>query len=444
MNKKSTIKTIITLLGLGFIAKLLSTIARILMTRELGINGMGLYQLATPCMLLVITLAQFGLPTAMATLVSRHRNKAKLILGSGLMIAFIITILMMMLVIVLAPTIANVILKNNDLLLTIYALALLIPLVSLSAIIKGFFLGLNEIELTSTSTIMEEVGRIIFIICFLNFFVSKGANYGSFGAMLGVCVGEIFQTLYMVIFNDKKLYNRVNELISIKKSERLQEAKSIVRLSLPLTLSRLVGSITYFVESIIVANLMLKYGMTTLEITHDYGILSGYVMPMLLMPGFFATSFANYLLPKLSSSIGKNKFKEAKNIFKKITLLSGITGLFFSTVFFFFGDKIMLILYGTSEGYNFVRIFAFPFMIFYIEAPIVAAMHALDLTNKAFYATVISSIVRIGLLLVLAKKLHISAIGVSTIVAVFVDIAINGFFVIDRLFFHNEKIILKS
>ncbi len=444
MNKKSTIKTIITLLGLGFIAKLLSTIARILMTRELGVDGMGLYQLATPCMLLVITLAQFGLPTAIATLVSRHRNKAKLIFSSGLIIAFIIAMLMMILVIILAPTIAIIILKNNDLLLTIYALALLIPLVSLSAIIKGFFLGLNEIELTSTSTIMEEVGRIIFIICFLNFFVSKGANYGSFGAMLGVCVGEIFQTLYMVIFNDKKLYNRINELISIKKSERIQETKSIVRLSLPLTLSRLVGSVTYFVESIIVANLMLKYGMTTLEITHDYGILSGYVMPMLLMPGFFATSFANYLLPKLSSAIGKNRIKEAKNIFKKTTLLSGITGLFFSTIFFFFGDKIMFILYGTSEGYNLVRFFAFPFMIFYIEAPIVAAMHALDLTNKAFYATVISSIVRIGLLLVLAKKLHISAIGVSTIVAVFVDVAINGFFVIDRLFFHNEKIVLKS
>lgn len=134
MNKKSTIKTIITLLGLGFIAKLLSTVARILMTRELGVDGMGLYQLATPCMLLVITIAQFGLPTAMATLVSRHRNKAKLIFGSGLTIAFIIAMLMMILVIILAPTIANVILKNNDLLLTIYALALLIPLVSLSAL----------------------------------------------------------------------------------------------------------------------------------------------------------------------------------------------------------------------------------------------------------------------------------------------------------------------
>ena len=192
---------------------------------------------------------------------------------------------------------------------------------SLSAIIKGFFLGLNEIELTSTSTIMEEVGRIIFIICFLNFFVDKGANYGSFGAMIGVCVGEIFQTLYMVIFNDKKLYLRVNELLAFEKEDCLYESKNIVRLSLPLTLSRLVGSTTYFVESIIVSNLLLKYGMTTLEITHDYGILSGYVMPMLLMPGFFATAFANYLLPKLSTFISKKKFKSAQKLFKKLLLV---------------------------------------------------------------------------------------------------------------------------
>ncbi len=444
MNKKSTIKTIITILGLGFIAKLLSTIARILMTRELGVTGMGLYQLATPCMLLVITLAQFGLPTAMATLVSRHKEKAKLLLSTGLVMAFFIAIIMMILVTLLAPVIANSILKNDDLTLTIYALALLIPLVSLSAIIKGFFLGLNEIELTSTSTIMEEVGRIIFIICFLNFFVDKGANYGSFGAMIGVCVGEIFQTLYMVIFNDKKLYLRVNELLAFEKEDCLYESKNIVRLSLPLTLSRLVGSTTYFVESIIVSNLLLKYGMTTLEITHDYGILSGYVMPMLLMPGFFATAFANYLLPKLSTFISKKKFKSAQKLFKKVLLVSGLTGLFFSLVFFFFGDKIMFILYGTSEGFKLVKYFAFPFLLFYIEAPIVTAMHALDLTSKAFYATVISCIMRILLLIVLAGKMHVTAIGVGTIAAVFIDIAMNGFFVIDRLFFHNEKIILKS
>lgn len=442
MKKKSAIKTIITLLELGFVAKLLSTIARILMTREMGVDAMGLYQLANPCMLLVITISQFGLPTAMATLVSRHPNKAKKLLISGLFIAFIIAVLMMILTIALAPTISNNVLKNPNITLTLYALALLIPLVSLSAIIKGFFLGLNEIELTSTSTICEEVGRILFIIFFLHYFVENGPSYASFGAMLGVCIGEIFQTLYMVLFNDKKLFLRLNEIASLRSKGNLSETKNIVKLSLPLTLSRLIGSITYFLESIIITNLMLKYGASINQITHDYGILSGYVMPLLLMPGFFATAFGNYLLPNMSKDIGTNHIISAQKKFKKITFFSLLTGIFFTIIFMVFGDKIMLILYGSDEGFELIRILAVPFIIYYIEAPIVSSMHALNLTTKAFYATTISCIVRIILLLVLTRPLQITAVAVATIFAVFIDVIINGYFVIDRLFFHNQKIVL--
>lgn len=442
MKKKSAIKTIITLLELGFVAKLLSTIARILMTREMGVDAMGLYQLANPCMLLVITISQFGLPTAMATLVSRHPNKAKKLLISGLFIAFIIAVLMMILTIALAPTISNNVLKNPNITLTLYALALLIPLVSLSAIIKGFFLGLNEIELTSTSTICEEVGRVLFIIFFLHYFVENGPSYASFGAMLGVCIGEIFQTLYMVLFNDKKLFLRLNEIASLRSKGNLSETKNIVKLSLPLTLSRLIGSITYFLESIIITNLMLKYGASINQITHDYGILSGYVMPLLLMPGFFATAFGNYLLPNMSKDIGTNHIISAQKKFKKITLFSLLTGIFFTIIFMVFGDKIMLILYGSDEGFELIRILAVPFIIYYIEAPIVSSMHALNLTTKAFYATTISCIVRIILLLVLTRPLQITAVAVATIFAVFIDVIINGYFVIDRLFFHNQKIVL--
>jgi len=442
MKKKSTLKTIITLLELGFVAKLLSTIARILMTREMGVDAMGLYQLANPCMLLVITISQFGLPTAMATLVSRHPSKAKKYLISGLSISFIIATLMMVLVILIAPFLADQVLKNPDIRLTIYGLALLIPLVSLSAIIKGFFLGLNQVELTSTSTIMEEVGRILFIIFFLGYFTKISDGYAAFGAILGVCIGEIFQTLYMVVFNEQKLYLRLNEIARIRVRERFVESRAIIKLSLPLTLSRLIGSLTYFLESIIISNLMLKYGFSIQVVTHDYGVLSGYVMPLLLMPGFFATAFSNYLLPNMSKNIGQKDFKSAKKKFKRITAFSLLTGLIFTVIFFFFGDKIMMLLYGSDEGFELVRLLAFPFIIYYVEAPIVAAMHALNLTTKAFYATTISCIIRIVLLLVLTKNFHVSAVAISTIIAVFIDVIINGYFVIDRLFFHNKKVVL--
>lgn len=442
MKKKKSINTIFALLSLGFIAKILSMCARILTTRKIGVDAMGLYQLATPCMLLVITLSQFGLPTAMATLVSRHLKKAKVLLISGLSISFVIAIVMMALTIIFSPFVANNILKNPNILPTLYALALLIPLVCLSAIIKGFFLGLNEIELTSTSTVMEEVGRILFIVFFLDYFASISPAYGSFGAMIGVCVGEIFQSLYMIFFNNRRLYLRVNEFSKIKLRTRYEEGKSIIKISLPLTLSRLIGSITYFLESIIITNLMLKYGYDINVITHDYGILSGYVMPLLLMPGFFASAYANYLLPNLSKSVGQRNYSLAKKKFKKVTIISLITGTFFSLVFFIFPKELMKLLYNTTEGYELVRLLALPFIIYYIESPIIASMHALNLTTKAFYSTVISSIIRILILVLLTQKFAISTVAIATLVSVFVDVIINGYFVIDRLFFHNEKIVL--
>lgn len=442
MNKKNAFSTITTLLSLGLVAKLLSTIARILVTRTIGIDAMGLYQLATPCMLLVITLAQFGLPTAMATLVSRNQKKAKNILISGLSIAFIISLIMMILTILLAKRIAIHVLKNPNIELTLYGLALLIPLVSLSAIIKGFFLGLNEIELTSTSTIMEEVGRILFIIIFLESFASHGPTYGSFGAIIGVCIGEIFQSLYMIFFNNRRLYLRVNEIVRVKPNIRFQESKSIIKLSIPLTLSRLIGSITYFLESIIISNLMLKYGHSIEEITHSYGLISGYVMPLLLMPGFFAISFANYLLPNMSKNIGEGNINGAKHKFKKMLIISSSTGLFFALIFFFFPQTLMNILYETNEGYEYVKFLAFPFIIYYVEAPIAASMHALNLTTKAFYSTTISCVIRLLILLIFTKTLGINALILGTMASVFIDVLLNSIYVIDRLFFHHKKILV--
>ena len=102
----------------------------------------------------------------------------------------------------------------------------------------------------------------------------------------------------------------------------------------------------------------------------------------------------------------------------------------------------MKLLYNTIEGYELVRILALPFIIYYIESPIIASMHALNLTTKAFYSTVISSIIRILILVLLTQKFAISTVAIATLVSVFVDVIINGYFVIDRLFFHNEKIVL--
>lgn len=439
MKKKNIFSILLDLMLLGFMAKALSMVARVLMNRTLSVEAMSLYTLASPAMVLIITLAQMGIPTTIATLISKNPTKSKKIFLSALLLCTTISLFFMVITIIFTPFLADNVLHNKEVTMTLYALALLAPLVSLSSLLKGYYIGHNLVKMTARSSIVEEIARIIFILFFLNYFASKGNEYAAFGAMIGVCIGEVFQTLYLLTESNLQLYKRINELFDIKDLSPLKEIPGILSLSLPITLGRIVGSLTYFLEPIIATNLMIKAGYLIENITLEYGILNGYAMPILLLPGFFSSSLANYLLPNMTRYSEQKQFYKAKKIFFFITSVSLSIGLIMALIFFFGGDKILYLLYKTDKGASYIHYLSFPFILYYIEAPLASAMHALEMTKKVFFTTVISSIVRIISLLILVPKLGINAIAISTLIEILVTIIINAYHVLMFFFSKTKK-----
>ena len=82
--------------------------------------------------------------------------------------------------------IASTILKNQEARLSIISLSLLVPLISLGGLIKGYYMGIGKIEVSAYSQISEEIARIIFIILFVNIFKDKGDAYLAYGAFLPI------------------------------------------------------------------------------------------------------------------------------------------------------------------------------------------------------------------------------------------------------------------
>ena len=191
-------------------------------------------------------------------------------------------------------------------------------------------------------------------------------------------------------------------------------------------------------EPIVLTTLLIKQGYSSEEITLNYGILSSYVMPLLLFPGFFSLAISNYLLPNLSSLIAKNKYSEGQKLFYKILIFTGILGLFFTLIFMFFGDKIIQIIYHVNYGNKEIKLLAFPFIIYYIETPINTAMHALNQSKIAFKSSLISSCVRVILLITLSKFFSSLSVAFSTLGACYLDVLIN-YLTINKLFKRNNK-----
>lgn len=432
MLKRKIIKSTLSLLFVGLITKILSTVGRVVTARTIGQESMGIYMLVMPAAVFFINVIQLSLPTCINKLIAQNPSKTKNIIITSSIISLIVNSVFMVLIISFAPFIANNILKNEKTLLAINALALLIPLISLGGLIKGYYAGIGKIEITAYSQISEEVARIAFILLFGSYFISGGEMYGAYAAILSMCVGEVFSLSHM-IFSLKNLKIKAKKLFNGIINEEKLETKDILNMSLPLTGGRLIGSIAYMLEPIIITNVLLKAGMSNDAITLEYGILSGYAMPLLLMPGFFANAFGRVLLQPMTSSITNGRKKEAKKLFASLSLVSLAVGAFFSIVMFIFPSQLMNILYGSSDGANYVKMFAIPFILYYLESPFISAMTALGKNKEIMFYDVLTSALRIGLLFLLLPTLKMIGVAISTALSFITLVTIFGYIILKEL-----------
>ena len=91
MKSKFVKSTVILIIG-GLFTKLLGMFIKIVMTRLLGTEGIGIYMLIMPTFTLFIALAQFGMPIAISKLVSEDKRNNKNLVFSSIPISLTINL----------------------------------------------------------------------------------------------------------------------------------------------------------------------------------------------------------------------------------------------------------------------------------------------------------------------------------------------------------------
>ena len=98
--------TLILILG-GIITKILGFIIRIIYTRIVGAEVIGLYSLVMPTYSLLITIATLALPTTISKLVAENKHNNLKIISTSTILIMLINFVVVTLMIFLAPYIAN-------------------------------------------------------------------------------------------------------------------------------------------------------------------------------------------------------------------------------------------------------------------------------------------------------------------------------------------------
>ncbi len=356
MKEKFILSTIILLIG-GFLTKILGMIIKIVMTRLMGTEGIGLYMMILPTFSLFIALAQAGFPIAISKLVAENNKNNKRLVFSLIPLSLIINVVLMMIIIIIAPYLSTNLLHDKRCFYGILAISLVIPLTTLSSICRSYFFGKEKMLPHVVSNLSEDIVRLMLIIIGVPFFFKKGLEYAVCYVILTNIVSELTSILILVFFIPKNSKITKQDIIPSK-----LYIKNSLSISIPNTASRLIGSIGYFLEPIILTSSLLYVGYSNQFIITQYGIISGYVLPILLLPSFFTLAISQSLLPVVSNLYSKHDITGTKRKIKQGIFFSLLIGIPATTLLIIFPEIFLKLIYHTTQGVNYIKVLA-PFCL---------------------------------------------------------------------------------
>ncbi len=394
MKDKFIKSTLILLIG-GCLTKILGLVIKMVMGRLVGPEALGLYMLILPTFSLFIGISQFGLPVALSRLVAEDKRNNKRLFFSVIPISLIVNIFLILLIFIFAKTISISLLHRKDAYLGILSIAIVLPFISISSIIRSYFFGKEKMIPHVISNIVEDVIRLIVMIIGIPFMLNKDISYVVSFLILCNVLSEVSSILVLLLFIPKNLSIKCSDLRPSK-----TYMKESLSLGIPSTCGRLVGSVGYFLEPIILTNVLLYVGYSSNFVAKEYGILSGYVMPILLFPSFFTGAISNALMPVLTREYSSKKY----NLFKKklslgIILSLGI-GFVFMSLFMTFPKLFLSLIYHTTFGSKYMTALAPVCLLQYIQGPLSAALEAMGKIKDVMYSNILGMVVRSGFLIV--------------------------------------------
>lgn len=345
---KKVFKTVVIVTVLSCSERFLGFIYRVFLSRELGSEGLGLYQIALSVLGLFMTITSSGIPITVSRTMIKNREEGKsrnngMVVSSGILLTLIVSVPVTFLVLARLPVTDFLFSdKRCSELLSIVIPGLIIT--SVYAVIRGTFWG-NERFLTySLIELFEEIVMVAAGVVLVKF--STDFMNGAKRAMYAVLISYVFSFSASLT-----AYFTKGGRLSLPKSE----LKPLFVSSAPITFMRTATSLINTLIAVLLPARLIRYGMSEAAAVSEFGKVFGMAFPLIFMPSTFIGSLALVLVPELSSNYYSGNFLTLKNNVEKAVKFSVFTACLIIPVFLSAGEAIGSIIYADRAAGIYVK-----------------------------------------------------------------------------------------
>lgn len=312
IKSHSLLRGALILSAAGLISKVLGALYRIPFSHMVGQEGIGLYQMAYPIYTMLLAISTAGIPVAISKMIAEciargDYQAPKKILSVSLVFLALFGALCSAMLLLSARFIADWILRDPRAYYPLSAIAPAILLVSIMAVFRGYFQGLQRMGPTAASQIIEQVFRVTTVLAGAYFFLPMGATYTSaiatFGAATGAFAGVVL--LWLIYINDRNGYNKKKNTRTISTGSVIAR---LVTLAFPISLAGLVMPLMQTIDAVIVPMRLQSMGVSVAKATGLYGQLTGMAGTLVNLPTIVTLALATSLVPAVSRAMAAKNY----------------------------------------------------------------------------------------------------------------------------------------
>ncbi len=322
--------------GLGFLY-------RIVLSRYIGAEGLGLYQVAHSILFLLMTLCTGGIPVTLSRMLAQNKAEKnergeKSVLTAGLTLSIFLALPLSILFGLFGGKMSF--LFSDPRSFEIFKILLVgLCFSCIYAVIRGYFWGNKQFLTASLLEMSEEIIMVLVGVILLRGVTSpldggKKAAYAMMSANIFSCVFAV-----ICLFGS---------------GARLQNPKSALKPlfsgAMPVTAVRASGSLVSSAVAVILPAMLVRAGIGEGEALSLFGVVTGMVMPVLMIPSTLIGSLALVLVPELSADYhSRNEERLKTNVLRglKFSLLISCALI---PLFFVLGEDLGKLAFASAKA----------------------------------------------------------------------------------------------
>lgn len=391
-KKRAFLTGTLLLTAAGFLCRLLGFFYRIFLSRTIGAEGLGIYNMVHPVYGICFALCGGSIQTALSQYIAAHESQGRKVFRTGLTISMGLSGILAFLICQYPAWIASHILIEPRCAPYLPVMGLSLPFASFHACANGYCYGAQRSRVPAFSQVAEQVVRMSLVFLIAGKWAAEGTEITVRLAVYGHLIGEIgaasFNLLCLGLFPPQG-----------RNTGRAEESSCLMplmTLALPLMGNRLILNLLAGAEAVWIPNRLQMSGLSDAEAFSVYGILTGMALPFILFPSAITNSIAVLLLPSVAKDQAEGRTESISGSVSMALRYSLYMGILCIGIFVLFGLPLGISVFKEEEAGRCMQILAWLCPFLYLAATMGSILNGLGCTRTTFLQSVAAMLLRLG------------------------------------------------